>query len=292
MMTVIEHIKRTGLLLDGAMGTMLMRKGIKSGTIPELMNLEKSDIVLDIHRAYLDAGSDMITTNTFGGSRIKLKKAGLENETENINRSAAAIARQAVSQDQFVAGDIGPLGDMLQPFGLISVDEAQQNFSEQAYFLADAGVDVFIIETMFDVNESLAAIRGILAVSDLPIFATLTFESTSNGFNTIMGNPVSDSMKILVDAGATAVGANCSIGSDHMVKLAEEIRNCVKTPVIIQPNAGIPEMKEGQLHYPESPAYYARNIKAIRDSGGEIVGGCCGTTPEYISEIKRLLSQS
>jgi methionine synthase I (cobalamin-dependent) len=291
-MTILDHIHTKGLLLDGAMGTMLMRKDIKSGTIPELMNLEKPDIVLDIHCAYLDAGSDMITTNTFGGSRIKLKKAGLENETENINRSAATIARQAVSQDQFVAGDIGPLGDMLQPFGLISSDEAQQNFSEQAYFLADAGVDVFIVETMFDINESLAAIRGIQSVSNLPIFATLTFENTLNGFNTIMGNPVSDSMKILVNAGTTAVGANCSIGSDHMVKLAEEIRNCVKTPVIIQSNAGIPEMKERQLHYPESPAYYARNIKAIKDSGVEIVGGCCGTTPEYISEIKRLLSQS
>ncbi|MCG2716051.1 MAG: homocysteine S-methyltransferase family protein [Candidatus Marinimicrobia bacterium] len=291
-MTILDHIHTKGLLLDGAMGTMLMQKGIKSGTIPELMNLEKPDIILDIHRAYLDAGSDMITTNTFGGSRIKLKKAGLENETENINRSAATIARQAVSQDQFIAGDIGPPGDMLQPFGLISSDEARQNFSEQAYFLADAGVDVFIVETMFDVNESLAAIRGIQSVSDLPIFATLTFENTSNGFNTIMGNPVSDSMKILVDAGATAVGANCSIGSDNMVKLAVEIRNCVKTPVIIQPNAGIPEMKESQLHYPESPAYYARNIKAIKDIGVEIVGGCCGTTPEYISAIKRLLNQS
>ncbi|MBU4446881.1 homocysteine S-methyltransferase family protein [bacterium] len=291
-MTILDHIHTKGLLLDGAMGTMLMRKGIKRGTIPELMNLEKPDIILDIHHAYLDAGSDMITTNTFGGSRIKLKKAGLENETENINRSAATIARQAVSQDQFVAGDIGPPGDMLQPFGLISSDEARQNFSEQAYFLADAGVDVFIVETMFDVNESLAAIRGIQSVSDLPIFATLTFENTSNGFNTIMGNPVSDSMKILVDAGATAVGANCSIGSDNMVKLAVEIRNCVKTPVIIQPNAGIPEMKESQLHYPESPAYYARNIKAIKDIGVEIVGGCCGTTPEYISAIKRLLNQS
>ena len=291
-MTILDHIHTKGLLLDGAMGTMLMRNGIKSGTIPELMNLEKPDIVLDIYCAYFDAGSDMVTTNTFGGSRIKLKKAGLENETENINRSAATIARQAASQNQFVAGDIGPLGDMLQPFGFISSDEAQQNFSEQAYFLADAGADVFIVETMFDVNESLTAIRGIQSVSDLPIFATLTFENTSNGFNTIMGNPVSDSMKILVDAGAAAVGANCSIGSDHMVKLAVEIRNCVKTPVIIQPNAGIPEMKEGQLHYPESSAYYARNIKAIKDIGVEIVGGCCGTTPEYIGEIKRLLSQS
>jgi len=288
-MTVIEQMKKNGLLLDGAMGSMLMLKGMPGGYSSELMNIEKPDIVLEIHQAYLAAGSDVITTNTFGGSRIKFKKANLDHLTEEVNRSAVKIARQAAGRDQFVAGDIGPMGDMLQPLGLIGVDEATETFSEQARFLSDAGVDLFIVETMFDVNECRAAIRGIRAVSDLPILATLTFEKNPMGFATIMGNGVVESMQILIENGAAAVGANCSIGSDHMVRLAEEIRDCVKTPVVIQPNAGIPEVKNGQLSYPEDPSYYLENIKAIKALGVEIVGGCCGTTPDYIRAIKNIL---
>lgn len=289
MMTVIEQMKKNGLLLDGAMGSMLIARGMPPGMASEMMNIKKPDIVLEIHQAYLSAGSDVITTNTFGGSRIKLKKANLDHLTETVNRSAVKIARQAVGKDQFVAGDIGPMGDMLQPLGLITEEEAAESFSEQTRFLSDAGVDLFIVETMFDVNECRAAIRGIRAVSDLPILATLTFEKTPVGFTTIMGNQVTESMQILIAAGATAVGANCSIGSDQMVGLAEEIRNCVKTPVVIQPNAGIPEVKDGQLSYPEDPACYVENIKAIKALGVEIVGGCCGTTPDYIRAIRNIL---
>lgn len=285
-MNILEKIKTDGLLFDGAMGSMLMARGMPPGMASEMMNIQKPDIVLDIHKAYLAAGSDVITTNTFGGSPIKMKAAGIGHLTEETNKMAVRIARQAITAGQFVAGDIGPMGDMLEPLGLITESDAIDSFARQAKILADNGVDLFIIETMFDINESLAAIRGVRSVSDLPIFATLTFAKGPLGFATIMGNPVAESMHILAEAGATAVGANCSIGSDLMIELAAEIRNSVKIPIIIQSNAGLPETIDGHLVYPETPQLFAANIQQIKALGIEIIGGCCGTTPEYIRAIR------
>ena len=286
-MNILEKIKTDGLLFDGAMGSMLMARGMPAGMASEMMNIEKPDTVLEIHKAYLAAGSEVITTNTFGGSSIKMKAAGIGHLNEEANKMAVKIARQAVSAGQLVAGDIGPMGDMLEPLGLISEKEAMESFARQAKILADTGVDLFIVETMFDINESLAAIRGIQSVSDLPIFATMSFEKSTRGFATIMGNQVEESMQILAETGATAVGANCSIGSDLMVELATEIRESVTIPVIIQSNAGLPDTIGGQLVYPETPEIFAANIRQIKMLGVEILGGCCGTTPEYIRAIRK-----
>lgn len=291
-MNILEKARSTGLLFDGAMGSMLMAGGMPAGMASEVMNIEKPDTVLEIHKAYLDAGSDVITTNTFGGSPIKMRSAGIEHLTEQANQTAARIARQAAGSERFVAGDIGPMGEMLEPLGLIAASEAEDNFSRQAEFLAEGGVDLFIVETMFDINESLAAIRGIRAVTDLPVFATLTFEKGPLGFATIMGNRVGESMHALIDAGAVAVGANCSIGSDLMIELAAEIRQCVTVPVIIQSNAGLPETQNGRLSYPETPERYAANIAKIKALGVEIIGGCCGTTPEYIRRIHEIFTKN
>ena len=289
-MTILEQVRTTGLLMDGAMGSRLMQKGMRSNVVPEIMNLEKPDMVLEVHQEYLTAGADVITTNTLGGTRLKLKKAGVAHLTAKVNQAACQIARQAAGKFHFVAGDIGSVGEILEPFGTLSQAEAVENFQEQARLLAESGVDCFIIETMFDVRECQAAIQGVRAVSDLPLFATMTFEKNPTGFNTIMGNFAPESMQILAQAGADAVGANCSIGSGSMVELAKIIRKSVTLPVIIQPNAGIPEIRDSGLVYPESPAEYARNLKAIRDLGVEIIGGCCGTTPEYIRAIRQLIS--
>lgn len=291
-MNILDKAKSTGLLFDGAMGSMLMASGMPAGMASELMNIEKPDTVLEIHKAYLDAGSDVITTNTFGGSPIKMKSAGIAHLAEEANQMAARIARQAAGAEQYVAGDIGPMGEMLEPLGLITASEAEDNFSRQAEVLAHNGVDLFIVETMFDINESLAAIKGIRDVSDLPVFATLTFEKGPLGFATIMGNRVDESMYALVDAGAVAVGANCSIGSDLMIELAAEIRRCVTVPVIIQSNAGLPETQNGRLVYPETPERYAANVVKIKALGVEIIGGCCGTTPEYIRKIRTILPKN
>ena len=288
-MTLLETAKTKGLLFDGAMGSMLMAGGMRPGMASEMMNIQKTDVVLNIHKAYLDAGSDVITTNTFGGSPIKMKTAGIEHLCEQANAAAVQIARRAVSGRQYIAGDIGPMGDMLEPLGLISKTAAEENFRRQAEFLSNAGVDLFIVETMFDINESLAAIRGIQKVSGLPIFATLTFEKGPAGFATIMGNRVAESMRILANAGVSAVGANCSIGSDLMIELAAEIRASVDIPIIIQSNAGLPETINSRLVYPESPENYAANIQKIKALGVEIIGGCCGTTPDYIRAIRNII---
>jgi len=284
-MTFIEKVQNQGLIFDGALGTMLIREGLGGGKASEFWNLEKPEIVQSIHKAYFDAGADIVTTNTFGGTSVKLQKAGLGNHAERINTLAVHIARAAGTDGTYVAGDIGPTGELLEPSGTISVEMAIDAFASQAEALSHAGVDVIIVETMFDLAEALAAVKGIQSVCALPIITTLTFQRIPSGFATMMGNRVEVGMKSLRDAGAFAVGANCSIGSDAMVDLAREIRNWVDIPVIIQPNAGIPEIRGLETVYPESPEYFLNNIRIIQSEGIEIVGGCCGTTPDYIRRI-------
>ncbi|HPC36523.1 MAG TPA: homocysteine S-methyltransferase family protein [Candidatus Marinimicrobia bacterium] len=289
-MDILARIKEAGLLFDGAFGSLLMLRGLPEGILPELWCLEHPKVVTGIHADYVAAGADVLTTNTFGTSPLKLQKAGLEKRAAEINRRMVAMARVAAKPTTLIAGNIGPTGEMLAPFGKLSIEEATANYAEQARFLDAAGVDLFIIETMFDLNEALAALKGIQQVSAKPIFATMTFVESPTGFVTIMGNSVEESMHQLIEAGATAFGANCSIGSEKMVSLAQIIRSAVSVPVVIQPNAGIPILQNGLLHYPEDVAFYTRNIVTIKEAGVEIVGGCCGTTPEYIRAIRQALT--
>jgi methionine synthase I (cobalamin-dependent) len=284
-MEIIELAKSKGLIFDGAMGTTLIKYGLSPGEVGEIWNIEKPEVIKEIHKSYFEAGSDIVTTNTFGASKLKLAKKGLANKVAEVNRNAVLIANEVKSDRKYVAGDIGPTGEMLQPYGLISFEEAVECFSEQAYYLNDAGVDLFIIETMFDINEALAAIKGVASTSSKPIFATLTFEPKGNDFYTVMGSKAEESMKELLYSGAAAVGANCSIGSDKMVELAQKIRASVGGLTIIQPNAGIPEAKGRNIIYPEDAEFFSENIKKIKSMGVEIVGGCCGTTPEYIRKV-------
>jgi 5-methyltetrahydrofolate--homocysteine methyltransferase len=285
-MTFTEKVLTQGLFFDGALGTMLIQEGLGGGKASEFWILEKPGIVQAIHKAYFDAGAHIATTNTFGASSIKLKKSGLAARAERINTLAVQTARAAGTDGKYVAGDIGPLGDLLEPSGTISLEMAVDAFSAQAEALSRAGADAILVETMFDLNEALAAIKAIHSVCSLPILATLTFQRIPSGeFATMMGNRVEVGMKSLRDAGAFAVGANCSIGSDAMVDLAREIRDLVDIPVIIQPNAGIPEIKGLETVYPESVDFFLKNIRIIKSEGIEIVGGCCGTTPEYIRDI-------
>jgi len=288
---MLTRIKKEGLLFDGAFGSLLMQRGLPEGVLPEMWCLEHPEVVTGIHADYVAAGADVITTNTFGTSPLKLQKAGLEKRAAEINRRMVETARVAARSGNLIAGDMGSTGEMLAPFGKISIEEAVANYTEQAGLLDAAGVDLFIVETMFDLNEALAALKGIRQVSTKPVFVTLTFQPGANGFATIMGNPVESSMRQLVENGAAAVGANCSIGSDAMVRLAEIIRKAVSIPVIIQPNAGIPTLKNGILNYPEDITAYTRNIVSIKRAGVEIVGGCCGTTPDYIRAIRQTIGQ-
>jgi methionine synthase I (cobalamin-dependent) len=291
-MHVCEKIKQQGLLFDGGMGSMLIARGLEGGQAPELWNLTHPDRIENIHQAYFDAGADIASANTFGASASKLAKMGVFQSMEEINRAGVRLARRASSQGHYVAADFGALGEMLAPMGTLSEGEAKKEFSRQAAILADEGVDIFLIETVFDLNLAVCAVEAIRSVCEIPIICSMTFQQTPKGFFTIVGNSPEQSMQKLVDAGARAVGANCSLGSGAMVDLAAKIRQSVDVPVIIQPNAGAPERKEdGDVFYAEDEAMFAGNMKKIKALGIEMIGGCCGTTPTYIQRIKEILAQ-
>lgn len=289
-MNILDKVKENGLIFDGAMGSMLIAAGLKGGKISELWNLENPQVIEDIHKAYFDAGSDVAVTNSFGASPFKLKKMGVDADPEKINVAAVEIAKRAAGPGQYVAGDMGPLGEMLQPAGLLTQEEAEKHYVKQATFLASGGIDFFILETFFDLNEILAAIRAIRSVSDLPIFSTMTFQQKPSGFFTLMGNKPGDSMNKMVDAGASVVGANCSLASDTMVDLARIIRDSVDVPVMIQPNAGAPKSVGDIVVYPETVDYYCDNILSLKEMGIDVVGGCCGTTPDFIRAMADKIS--
>ena len=284
-MNVLDKLNDQGLVFDGAMGSMLIRSGLAGGKASEIWNLENPAAVQAIHRAYYKAGSDVVTSNTFGGSPLKLKKVGIEQQCAEINTTAVGLVKEIAGPGQWVAADIGPIGEMLQPSGTLSFEAARDCFAQQAEYLAQGCPDLFIVETMFDLNESLAAIQGIRTVSELPVFATLTFQQMPKGFATLMGNPVKESMQALLAAGAVVVGANCSLGSDTMVALADDIRHSIDSPVMIQPNAGMPAAKGSDIFYPEDEEFFATNMAAIKALGVEVIGGCCGSTPEYIRRV-------
>ena len=291
-MDVFEKIKKQGLVFDGGMGSMLIHQGLQGGQAPELWNLTHPDRIQKIHQAYFDAGADVASANTFGASASKLAQMGVTQSMEDINRAGVRLARQASSDGQYVAADVGALGEMLAPMGAISESDAKAEFTRQAAILEDEGVDLFIIETIFDLNLAICALASIRGVSEKPIICSMTFNQTPKGFFTIVGNRPEQSMLRLVDAGAWAVGANCSLGSGAMVDLAARIRKSVDVPIIIQPNAGLPERtQDGDVVYPESETIFANNLKKIKALGIEMIGGCCGTTPAYIKRIKDVLSQ-
>jgi methionine synthase I (cobalamin-dependent) len=212
---------------------------------------------------------------------------GIKEGVETINTQAVKHAKAVAKPGQYVAGDLGPVGEMLAPMGRMTVERAKDIYAHQAGIIEAAGVDLFLIETIFDLNEAIAALAAVQAVSSKPVFCSLTFNQTKRGFFTLMGNPVESSMQQLRDAGAAAVGANCSLGSDGMIGLAEQIRESVDIPVIVQPNAGMPQTRpDGTAFYPEDEILFAKNIKKIKALGVDIVGGCCGTTPAFIHRIR------
>lgn len=288
-MNILDKLQKDGLLFDGGMGTSLFAAGLQSGDCVELWNVEKPSVLEDIHTGYIKAGANVICTNTFGANGFKLKKAGYENRLEEFNTAAAAVARKSAGSNVYVAGDIGPTGEMLYPSGTLTAEDSTECFSKQARILEDAGVDLFIVETFFDLNEIKTAIEGIKKVSSKPIFATMTFQQMKSGFFTIMGNKPADCMQSMLEFGADVVGANCSMASDTMIEIAQIIRDCTDSPVLIQPNAGVPSMVDGKTVYPESAEYFSANMLKIKELGINAVGGCCGTTPEFIQAIHQKL---
>lgn len=285
-MNIIEFMKREVLILDGAMGTQLIERGLKKGECPELWNLEKQEIIMEIHKSYFEAGADAVLTNTFGGNSIKLAHFKLEEKTREINLAGAKIAVGVKPDGKFVGGDIGPTGKILKPYGPLDEMTAISSFEEQAKALADGNVDFIIIETMSDLREAISALRGAKKATSLPVLVSLAYQRTPRGFFTIMGNPISQCVRTLEEEGADAIGANCNIGSTEMVLLAKELKVHTTLPIFVEPNAGKPILSEdGTIRYEESPEYFAENILKIFELGVNGIGGCCGTTPLHINKI-------
>lgn len=271
------------LIADGATGTMLQSAGLPTGVPGEAWVLERPEQILALHRAYLQAGSQLILTTTFGGSRPRLAKAGLDHQVEAINRRAAELARQAAGDEAYVGGDIGPTGEMMQPLGKLTYDTAVELFAEQARALAAGGVDVIYIETMSDLNEARAAVQGAQQACDLPIFCTFSFDTRGR---TNMGVRPSQAAQAMAALGVAAVGANCGHAPEEVLDILPQMREAApEVYLIAKPNAGIPRMVQRQVVYDATPERMAELARQFVELGARIVGACCGSSPAHIAAI-------
>lgn len=293
MPSLLDRIaEKEVLLYDGAMGSMLFDRGIEIGQCPEAANLSNPQLLKDIATAYRDAGADIIQTNSFGGSPMKLAQYDLENQTEKINRIAVELVREVVGNDCYVSGSCGPSGKILKPYGEADSVELFNGFVRQIRALIDAGVDLICIETMTDINEAVLALRAAKSVSEeIPALVTMTFDPTSRGYFTIMGVDIPTAVSKLQEAGADIIGSNCGNGIDGMVEIAREFARVSERPVIIQSNAGMPELVDGNIKYNESPEFMAERIATLMSLGVSIIGGCCGTTPHHIAAFRKTIDE-
>ncbi|MEE9409807.1 MAG: homocysteine S-methyltransferase family protein [Candidatus Heimdallarchaeota archaeon] len=287
--SILDLMDERVVILDGAMGSLLISQGLPAGIPPEIWNITNPDNIKRIHKEYFDAGSDVVLTNTFGGSRLKLVAYKQGNSIEEYNRKAVELAREVCSKEGYIAGDIGPSGAFLPPVGQATIEGFEENFAEQSQILSDAEVDLLFIETMVDLKEAETAVKAAKRVSNLPIFASITYQKTKKGYYTIMGDSVEQCVNVLERAGADAIGANCTIGSDDMIDLIPQIKQFTQLPIISKPNAGKPQLIQGETVYQASPKEFADDILQMVKSGSCIVGGCCGSNPEFIKEIKQLV---
>ncbi len=292
MTSILDLAKKKTVIFDGAMGTMLMAAGLKAGETPELWNIEKPSLVTEIHRKYYEAGSDVVHTNTFGGNAIKLADRGLSDRMEAINVEAAKLAREACPAGKFVAGDVGPTGKLIKPLGDLVIEEAEEAFFRQAQALLKGGVDLISIETMFSLEEALAGLRAAKRLGEAPVIAALTFNRTKKGFFTMMGEGVNQAVSAFEGAGADVIATNCSLGSRDMIDLTKELRAATRKPILVQPNAGKPLTQKGVTSYLQTPVEFAQDGKEIRNSGADMIGGCCGTSPEFIRALVQTLGNS
>lgn len=280
----LDDIDARVLVCDGAMGTMLYAKGIFLNRSFDELNLTQPDLVAEVHQAYVRAGADVIETNTFGANRVKLGSFGLADRVHALNVQGARIARHAAREQAYVAGAIGPLGIRIEPWGKTGVDEAEEYFREQARALHEGGVELFILETFRDLNEIRAAIRAVRSVCDLPIVAQMTTEEDGNSLD---GAPPEAFAPALEAEGASVIGVNCSVGPAGMLETVERIAQSTRARLSTQPNAGRPRDIEGRNIYLCSPEYMASYARRFILNGVKLVGGCCGTTPEHIRQIKQ-----
>ena len=290
-MSILDELMQNKILLsDGAWGTFLQAKGLMPGESPELWNITHREEVLDIAKSYSLAGCDIIETNSFGGSRFKLSQYGLGERVDELNQAAAEISREAAGNKKYVAGSIGPTGKMTLT-GEVTEEELYDAFREQAIALEKGGADIIIIETMSAVDEASLAVKASRENTNCIVILTMTFSRTPKGdYRTMMGVSPEIMVSTMTEAGAHIVGSNCGNGIEDMIGIVKAIRAANKTiPVMIQANAGVPEFVDGKTIFRESPEMMASFVPELIKAGANIIGGCCGTTPEHIKAIGRML---
>jgi 5-methyltetrahydrofolate--homocysteine methyltransferase len=277
----LRSLKKPVIIGDGAMGTVLQEMGLPAGEAPEKWVLDFPEKVLKVHQDYIDAGSQLIETNTFGANRIKLKTMGLEDRIEEINSRAVELAREAAGEN-IVAGSIGPTGKMMLPYGELGIQEAEEAFAEQIRFQIEAGIDVVCIETMIDLQEMKAAVKAAKELG-IPIIAQMTF--SENQF-TLVGNSPEETTRVLEGMGVDVIGVNCSLGSRQLIPIIKRMAGVTTKPLSVQPNAGMPELRKGLTIYPETPEFFASSVREFLDNNVWLIGACCGSDPDFIREIK------
>lgn len=291
-MKILEKLKSGILISDGAWGTFLQKKGLLPGECPELWNITHRSEVMDIVRSYIRAGSDMVETNSFGGSRFKLEKYGLDGKVKELNRVAAEISREAAGPDKLVLGSIGPTGKILI-MEEVTPEVLYEAFREQAIALEAGSADAIVVETMTDLEEAILAVKAAHENTNLEVICTMTFDKLVTGeYRTMMGISPSEMVQPLIDAGASVIGANCGNGIAGMIPVVEEIRRINRQiPVLVHANAGMPVYCDGSTRFPESPEEMAFYVKPLILAGANIIGGCCGTTPEHIRRIRETVDK-
>ncbi|MGE5351049.1 MAG: homocysteine S-methyltransferase family protein [Acidobacteriota bacterium] len=276
------------LLSDGAMGTELQKRGMKTGVCPEELNFVNPEVIQAIHKDYYDAGSDIVETNSFGSNRIRLSLHQMEDRAFDFAKKAAELAREVCPEGKYVAGSIGPTGEILEPLGPLNLQDAYNAFAEEALALAEGGVDVIFVETMMSIEEAETAVRAAKEKTGLPVSASMTFEVGPSGPRTMWGVDVKTSIERLTAAGADIIGSNCGRGFDEMIQVISEMRPLTQLPILAQANAGIPEWVEGVSVYRETPDVISPKAEELLKMGVNIIGGCCGTGPQHIREIRKL----
>jgi 5-methyltetrahydrofolate--homocysteine methyltransferase len=292
MNKLISTLKEKKFLVsDGAWGTELFKKGFQSGSCPELWNLEKPEVIFSIAKSYNEAGSDIISTNSFGASKIKLDNFGLGDKTYLINKKAAELSREA-AKDKLVMGSVGPSGKFLIS-GEISEHDLSNSFLPQLQGLIDGGVDAIIFETFYDLDELICGIKTLNQFSKIPVIASFTFNKNNDGkYYTLMGNQISEVYKIIVENNIDFSGVNCGNGYFDSIEIVREIKNQFpELKLLVQPNAGLPEIKDNQLMYSESADKIIPAVKNFIETDVKIIGGCCGTTPEHIKVIRKIVDE-
>ncbi|HTP59461.1 MAG TPA: homocysteine S-methyltransferase family protein [Spirochaetia bacterium] len=289
-MNTFEKVLKTEriLLLDGAWGTEFFERGLMPGSPPDEWTLTHPEVVQEITRDYLAAGARVILTNTFGANRFRLEPHGLSSRAAEINRKAASLAREVVGDKALLAGDVGPTARFL-PLGEVTAEELRQVFAEQAAALAEGGVDLILVESMTDAEEMAIAVSAASQETGLPVVSSMTYNRTPHGYRTMMGNPPEACVQKAEQAGAAVIGANCGSGIEDYVPLAPVLRGLTSLPLWVKANAGIPQIVGGKVTYPLTAEQYASFVPAILEAGVTLIGGCCGTSPSFIREMRKVI---